>query len=391
MAVNVSLYELKPKPGKPGRWRLRCRVTGQRDTYRFLPPASTRSDALAAAAAWRAEVTEHGRAPASPSITLGAWLDQLMTLATHLQPNTRDFYDGLIKRHFAPLAGRRIGQLTPADGLNFQRLLLDNRTGPVTVRHCFRLARWALAEAARLRIIPANPFATVRAVRGRPADVKVPGATQLRAIGATLDATRVGLLLRLALASGARRSELLALTWQHIDLDGGTLQISGSLEQRGCAPGNTTGATIRVKPPKTQAGRRTVQLPPGMLTELRTARAAAGETALAAGRPLATLPVLPGADGVSWWSPMAATQAAKRALAAAGLPGSLHGLRHAHATTLLQARINPRAVQQRLGHATVATTLTIYAHAMPGDDAAAAAAIAAATESLGEGPPQRAS
>jgi hypothetical protein len=36
MAVNFSHYELKP-----GRWRLRCRVTGQRDTYRFLPPGST--------------------------------------------------------------------------------------------------------------------------------------------------------------------------------------------------------------------------------------------------------------------------------------------------------------------------------------------------------------
>jgi integrase len=77
---------------------------------------------------------------------------------------------------------------------------------------------------------------------------------------------------------------------------------------------------------------------------------------------------------------MAATKAAKRALVAANVPGSLHGLRHAHATALLQARVNPRAVQQRLGHGNVSTTLATYAHAMPGDDEAAAAAIAAAIE-----------
>ena len=62
----------------------------------------------------------------------------------------------------------------------------------------------------------------------------------------------------------------------------------------------------------------------------------------------------------------------------AGLPGSLHALRHAHATALLQARLNPRAVQARLGHANISTTLAVYAHAMPGDDDAAAAAIGAA-------------
>ena len=364
MAVNVSIFQLKP-----GRQRLRCRVTGQRDTYRWI--AGSHADALAAAAVWRAEVEAHGHAPASPAITLGAWIGQLMALNTHLQPATRDFYDGLIKRHFSAISDRRIGRLTPADGVNFQRILLDAGAGAVTVRHCFRLARSALAEAARLRIIPANPFAVVRSVRGRPADVKVPGAAQFNRVMHAAEG-RTGLLLRLALASGARRNELLALTWHHVDLATGALTIDGALLQRH--------GVITVKATKTKAGRRTVTVPPAMVAELRQFRAEAGRLALAQGRQIGSLPVLPDADGVSYWSPMAATQAAKRALAAADVPGSLHGLRHAHATALLQARVNPRAVQHRLGHGNISTTLTTYAHAMPGDDAAAAAAIAAAIE-----------
>jgi integrase len=213
--------------------------------------------------------------------------------------------------------------------------------------------------------------------------VKVPTAAQFAAITAAGGTTatggstggrpggaRVGRLLRLALNSGARRNELLALTWQDIDLAAGTVTIAGSLLQRG--------GVICLTVTKTRAGKRTIALPPGMIAELRQARAEAGALALAAGRPIGSLPVLPDTDGVSWWSPMAATQAAKRALAAAHLPGSLHGLRHAHATALLQARVNPRAVQQRLGHANISTTLGTYAHAMPGDDDAAIAAISAA-------------
>ena len=54
---------------------------------------------------------------------------------------------------------------------------------------------------------------------------------------------------------------------------------------------------------------------------------------------------------------------------------TFHDLRHTHATTLLQARVPLKVVSQRLGHSSVVITLLIYAHVMPGDDQAAAAAI----------------
>jgi integrase len=44
----------------------------------------------------------------------------------------------------------------------------------------------------------------------------------------------------------------------------------------------------------------------------------------------------------------------------------LHDLRHAHATILLQQGVHPKIVQERLGHSTVATTLDIYSHVLPG-------------------------
>jgi len=55
--------------------------------------------------------------------------------------------------------------------------------------------------------------------------------------------------------------------------------------------------------------------------------------------------------------------------AALGLPLiGLHGLRHTAASTMVAAGVNPRVVQQRLGHAHVSVTLGLYTHVLPGHD-----------------------
>ena len=50
-----------------------------------------------------------------------------------------------------------------------------------------------------------------------------------------------------------------------------------------------------------------------------------------------------------------------------------HDIRHTMATLMLQAGIHPKIVQERLGHASIATTLDLYSHVSPGLQQAAAA------------------
>ena len=65
-----------------------------------------------------------------------------------------------------------------------------------------------------------------------------------------------------------------------------------------------------------------------------------------------------------------------KAVNAAALPHlTLHGLRHAHATMLLEEGFNPKVVSERLGHATISTTMDVYSHVLPGLQEAAALAI----------------
>jgi len=64
-----------------------------------------------------------------------------------------------------------------------------------------------------------------------------------------------------ALATGMRRGELLALRWKNIDLDAGRLRVEQSLEQ--------TKAGLRFKAPKSKHGRRTITIPPAVVSDLR--------------------------------------------------------------------------------------------------------------------------
>ena len=51
----------------------------------------------------------------------------------------------------------------------------------------------------------------------------------------------------------------------------------------------------------------------------------------------------------------------------AGLePVRLHDLRHTHASLMLQAGVHPKVVSERLGHASVAITMDVYSHVLPG-------------------------
>ena len=54
---------------------------------------------------------------------------------------------------------------------------------------------------------------------------------------------------------------------------------------------------------------------------------------------------------------------------------TIHGLRHTHATILLEQGVNPKVVSERLGHASVATTMDIYSHVLPDMQEKAALAI----------------
>jgi integrase len=174
-----------------------------------------------------------------------------------------------------------------------------------------------------------------------------------------------------ALFTGLRRGELLALRWGNVDLESETVLVRASLEE--------TKAGLRFKSPKSAAGVRDVTLPAIVSDALLVHRKRLLERRLLLGQGKLTDNdlVFPNWDGTpqrpssfgSTWSKLAQDL---------GLSTSFHSLRHTHASQLIEGGVDIVTIAKRLGHSNATVTLSIYAHLFHKDDRKAAAAINAA-------------
>ena len=244
--------------------------------------------------------------------------------------------------------------------------------GPLSARsvgHTHRCLRRALGHATQWGIITTNPAAVVSPPKVQDKEIEIIREDEIRNVLGKLKG-HLRSIATLALATGMRRGELLALRWIDVDLDAGAIRVERSLEQ--------TRAGLRFKSPKTKHGRRSITLPPSAVTELRALRKAQQEQRLALG--LGKAPddalVFPTADGEPR-KPNALTNEWIIATTAIGRRISLHALRHTHASSLIAAGIDILTISRRLGHAKPAVTLNVYGHLYASTDDRAAQVIEA--------------
>jgi integrase len=256
--------------------------------------------------------------------------------------------------------------------------------------------RWVLGSALRQAmedgLIRWNPVTAVKRPRVRRAELAWPTPTQL---GALLEASRgtvweVPILL--ATVTGARRSEILGISWEDVDLRLGTVFIRRALQPRSHAPG---GSTVVFTPLKTKRSRRQVQLPLFALERIRQHRPEQLKRRTTLGpewkNPIDQLGlpvdlVCERGDGLPLY-PDSFTHAFKRLSRWAGLHPStrLHDVRHAVATELGRRGVHPVIVSAVLGHASPAFTVAVYQHAWQEGLGEAAAALEAAFGDSGPG------
>jgi integrase len=196
-------------------------------------------------------------------------------------------------------------------------------------------------------------------------EVEIIREDQIKAVLTKLRGRTMYPIAALALATGMRRGELLALRRQDIDLDGAKIRVERSLEQ--------TKAGLRFKSPKTKHGRRTIAINPTTVAELRAHLKTQNETRLAIGQgrvPPDAL-VFPTWDGKPR-SPNALTKEWSVAMTDAGLDVTFHALRHTHASSLIAAGLDVLTISRRLGHASPTITLGVYGHLFTNTDDKAA-------------------
>jgi integrase len=295
------------------------------------------------------------------------WLDHIRT---RVRVKTWEGYEVLLRRYARPVLGSL--DLTSVTPLQVQGLYgqLMSGTRPLsggTVLNLHLVLTQSFGQAVRWNLLDRSPTAGAQPPRPRRAEAAVIDALLAHRLLDAVAGTPYALPASIALGTGMRRGEILALRWADLEAD-----LSVAYVRRSVHP-TRQGLTYEL--PKTKRSRRAVVLPGYLRVQLgaerdqralRPAGSGAGEALDLVVLDVHGQPMHPDSLSSGW----------RRRLRLAGLPPvRFHDLRHAHATLMLQKGIHPKIVSERLGHANIGITLDIYSHVLPSMQIEAAEAV----------------
>lgn len=380
-----SLQSYKTKAGT--RWRYQIWVPidpeqpelGEKKHSRggFHSPEEADEKMQEAIAKRRNDERFHGRVPTLAEYGT-EWLDALT-----LEPSTIDAYRRQFRNYIAPhLGSKPLDKITaPAVGKTYKMLrerggkdgapLSANTVNKVSITLASILDAamedgLSTRNPARFKKIVKAP--TGRDIRAERPEMLTWTAEQLKAFmewdQQVYQDEFYPLWLTLA-RTGMRRGEALALQWRDLDTSANRIAIRRAADSV---------TRDRTKVPKSGSA-RVIDADAHLMAELKTWKATRGMLALDLARPSA---FVFGDDEGRLRRPALVTNIWKRRVVRAAkvieeLPEmSLHGLRHTHASLLLQLGESPKVVQERLGHGSISITMDIYSHVNPTMQRAAA-------------------
>jgi integrase len=227
------------------------------------------------------------------------------------------------------------------------------------VRHTHSALHNALKQAVKWGLLSRNPsdFVELPKVAHKERRVLSPGEA-IRFLKAA-DSKPNGLIFELALLTGMRPEEYLALQWADIDFKRGTAQIQRALVRHK--------KSVSFEEPKTARSRRTVYLSEQLMKKLATHKRKQAVKKLKFKGTWGPFDlVFCSVEGTPHSIPNLTYRYFRPILTAAKLPQiRLYDLRHTCATLLLIAEENPKVVSERLGHSTIVLTLDTYSHVLP--------------------------
>lgn len=283
---------------------------------------------------------------------LGAYLDEWLSRGKmKWATKTYQIYESVTRLYIKPhIGGVPLGYLSR---IHIDRLIGGKLSGvgPGAKEKVYKVLRYSLQAAIRSRYILSNPCDTDLRPRHEFRRFRVLTLDESRRLLEATRGTECYEIMLLALTTGMRQGEILALQWRDVDLDRATITVQATLDF------DASGLAIRKSP---KCGKlRIIDLPATTLDALRA-------------RQLTQRPksewIFTDKNGDPLHKEGMLRYQFRRALIAVELATEeesfvrFHDLRHTHATQLLAAGCNVKVVQERLGHASAKMTLDVYGH-----------------------------
>jgi integrase len=305
---------------------------------------------------------QQGMLAAGPQQLLKAylerWLEQVCKLT--MRPNTYKEYRSIVYRHLIPSLGYiKLQKLTAEKVQEFCAQKQNEGLSSGTVATIHSVLNTALENAVRWGLIARNVAKLVTLPHRERYEAQTLTMEQALKLIALAQGSRIEALLLVALTTGMRRGELLALRWDDIDFERGMLHVRRTMS-------HIPGMGYKEGEPKTKAGRRTIVLSSVTIEALKEHCVAQDQVRITAGEKWQERGIVFCNIYGGFFNPVKVLALFQRLLRDAGLPKMrFHDLRHSAATILLEARVHLKMVQERLGHSSIATTADIYSHISP--------------------------
>lgn len=314
--------------------------------------------------------------------TVAAFLDRWLTdvVVPSSSRGTARSYGGIIRTTIAPAIGmKRLQQLTPAEVQHMVAGAPD-APGARSRELAYVVLKAALKRALKWGLVTRNVCDAVEKPRVKKRAVTFFTPIEVEQLFRAAESDRLRAIYPLFVFTGVRPGEAFALRWTDVNLDAATITVTSTLDPESRLAGET----------KSASGRRTIDMPPRLVAELRAHR----ERMKAESRidPHVFTQTTGGALSArnfarDHWKPLLVRAwggEAKAAPTKARLnririvptrDRRLYDTRHTAATLMIAAGVHVKVISERMGHASVAFTMDVYGHLLPTMGASAAAAL----------------
>jgi len=374
---------VKPK-GRRKSWSVKVYVgrdpqTGIKRYKWFSFP--TRREAEARLSQMLAQLHGGGTIPTT-KLTVAEYLEEWLQkyAASNVRETSLKSYRDIVRQHLTPALGSiPLRRLSPLDAQGYYTNKLNGgdaatkqqTLSPSTVRKHHAVLHVALENAVQWGLLAANVCDRVKPPPKRRRKEPQGWDEEQTAmfLGEAKRSSRYYCLFLMHVTTGVRPGEALGIRWPDVDLTLGTITIRQKFYRLGGSKRDGEPTKLLFGPPKTDKGRRTIDIPPELVEELRHLKAAQDALRKEFGAQYCNLGehgplVFCQADGrpLNWEN--IARRDFRHIVKRVNLPmiRPYDFGRHGHAAWMYKHDVHPKTISERLGHSSVAFTMDTYGH-----------------------------